>query len=174
MTPERFRLLSQLYDLAAGMDSAGRAQLLDERCGNDEELRNELIAALRENGGGLTGVVGEAAASVIQQQDQWAGRRFGQYRILRTIGEGGMGIVYEAEQDHPRRTVALKVVRSGSASASLLRRFEWESEILARLQHPGIAQIHEAGAADAGFGPQPYFAMELIRGVPLTQYADAQ
>src|SRR5215470_1423590 len=150
MTPERFRLLSELYDLASGMGNDARARLLDERCGNDEELRSELLAALREEGGGLTGIVGEAAAGVVEQRDVWAGRRFGQYRILSKIGEGGMGVVYQAEQDHPHRIVALKVVRSGLASSGLLRRFEWESEILARLQHPGIAQIYEAGAADAG------------------------
>ena len=78
-----------------------------------------------------------------------------------------MGTVYEAEQDNPRRTVALKVIRPGRASPELLRRFEREAQVLGRLQHPGIAQIYEAGAADTGFGPQPYFAMEFIRGVPL-------
>lgn len=97
----------------------------------------------------------------------------GHYRIVRLIGEGGMGVVYEAEQEHPRRTVALKVIR-GATSPELLRRFELESEALARLQHPGIAQVYEAGSADTGFGPQPYFAMELIvNGKRLTGYAEA-
>ena len=95
----------------------------------------------------------------------------GSYRILRLLGEGGMGIVYEAEQEHPRRTVALKVIKSGLADAKLVRRFEQESLVLGRLQHPGIAQIYEAGTADTGFGPQPYFAMEYIRGESLLQYA---
>src|SRR6185295_7533003 len=75
----------------------------------------------------------------------------GRYRILRLIGEGGMGAVYEAEQDHPRRTVALKIIKSGMASPELLRRFEQESQALGRLQHPGIAQIYEAGTVDTGF-----------------------
>jgi serine/threonine protein kinase len=83
-----------------------------------------------------------------------------------------MGAVYEAEQDHPRRTVALKIIKSGIASAELLRRFEQESQALGRLQHPGIAQIYEAGTVDTGFGPQPYFAMELIRGFLPRDYAD--
>ena len=95
----------------------------------------------------------------------------GSYRILRLLGEGGMGIVYEAEQEHPRRTVALKVIRSGLADAKLVRRFEQESLVLGRLQHPGIAQIYEAGTADTGFGPQPYFAMEYVQGESLLQYA---
>lgn len=98
----------------------------------------------------------------------------GRYRILRLLGEGGMGAVYEAEQDKPRRTVALKVIRAAWADPDLLRRFEQESQALARLQHPGIAQIYESGTADGGFGVQPYFAMEIIHGRPLGQFAAEQ
>jgi len=98
--------------------------------------------------------------------------KIGRYTITRLIGEGGMGAVYEAEQDQPRRTVALKVIKPGLASPELLRRFAQESQALGRLQHPGIAQIYEAGTADAGFGPQPYFAMEFIRGETLRDYAE--
>src|SRR5262249_479337 len=83
-----------------------------------------------------------------------------------------MGAVYEAEQEQPRRTVALKIIKPGMASPELLRRFEHETEALGRLQHPGIAQIYEAGAADSGLGPQPYFAMEFIRGRSLIKDAD--
>src|SRR5215471_11080420 len=92
------------------------------------------------------------------------GTLVGRYHIGRLIGEGGMGAVYEAEQEHPRRKVALKIIRPGLASLELLRRFEHESVALGRLQHPGIAQIYEAGTADTGYGPQPYFAMEFIHG----------
>lgn len=81
-----------------------------------------------------------------------------------------MGTVYEAEQEHPRRTVALRVIKPGWVSTELLRRFERESLALGRLQHPGIAQIHEAATADSGSGPQPYFAMEFIRGDSLHAY----
>lgn len=97
----------------------------------------------------------------------------GRYRIIRLIGEGGMGAVYQAEQEQPRRTVALKVIKSVWASPELVRRFEQESEALARLQHPGIAQVYEAGAADTESGPQPYFAMEFIHGQTLCEYAVA-
>ena len=76
----------------------------------------------------------------------------GRYRIVRLLGEGGMGAVYEAEQEQPRRTVALKVIQPGLASPELLRRFAQEAQALGRLQHPGIAQIYEAGTADTGFG----------------------
>ncbi|NIN70456.1 MAG: protein kinase, partial [Gemmatimonadetes bacterium] len=80
-------------------------------------------------------------------------------------------VVYEAEQDSPRRTVALKVINAGVASSEVLARFEHEAHVLGRLQHPGIAQIYEAGTIETGAGPQPYFAMELIRGWPILQYA---
>jgi tetratricopeptide (TPR) repeat protein len=95
----------------------------------------------------------------------------GRYRILRQIAEGGMGSVYEAEQDRPRRAVALKVIRPGCISASALRRFERETEVLARLDHPGIAKVFDAGIAEFDRGAQPYFAMELIRGEPLLAWA---
>jgi tetratricopeptide (TPR) repeat protein len=81
-----------------------------------------------------------------------------------------MGAVYEAEQDQPRRTVALKVIKPGMASPALLKRFEQEAQALGRLQHPGIAQIYDAGTADTGYGPQPYFAMEFIRGEDLRSF----
>ncbi len=91
--------------------------------------------------------------------------QIGGYHILRVVGQGGMGTVYEAEQEKPRRVVALKMIRPGFVTTeSLLRRFEQESQVLGRLQHPGIAQIYEAGTADAGHGVQPYVAMEFVRG----------
>src|SRR5205085_7965335 len=95
----------------------------------------------------------------------------GAYRIRGVLGEGGMGVVYEAEQEQPRRTVALKVIRPELVSRDHVRRFAREAEVLARLQHPGIAQIYEAGTAEGPDGPQPYFAMELVRGAPLGAYA---
>ena len=84
-----------------------------------------------------------------------------------------MGAVYKAEQDRPHRVVALKVIKPGLATLELQRRFERESDALARLQHPGIAQIYEVGTADAGSGPLPYFAMEFISGAPLREYAES-
>src|SRR5688572_2292548 len=99
--------------------------------------------------------------------------KIGRYKIRRLIGEGGMGAVYEAEQEQPQRTVALKVIKPGLASPELLRRFAQESQALGRLQHQGIAQIYDAGTADTGYGPQPYFAMEFIRGEGLRDYAES-
>src|SRR5262249_38323096 len=93
--------------------------------------------------------------------------RVGRYRILRLLGEGGMGAVYEAEQDNPRRAVALKVIRPGLVTPSLFNRFSQEAQILGRLHHPGIATIYEAGVAEDG---QPFVALELVRGVALDEY----
>src|SRR6267142_1922610 len=95
----------------------------------------------------------------------------GQYRILRMVGEGGMGAVYEAEQARPRRIVALKAIHPGLASRDMLKRFEHEAHILGRLHHPGIAQIYEAGAADASVPDQAFFAMEFVDGPPLNEFA---
>jgi len=102
----------------------------------------------------------------------WIPDLVGSYRILRLVGEGGMGVVYEAEQAEPRRTVALKLIKPGLASPETLHRFRQESQALGRLQHPGIAQVYEAGTADSPAGPQPYFAMEFIRGESLRSYPE--
>src|SRR5256885_8018187 len=75
----------------------------------------------------------------------------GAYRIVKRIGEGGMGAVYLAEQPHPRRTVALKVIKAGLSGADVLRRFEREADLLGRLQHPAVAQIYDAGTAETAF-----------------------
>jgi serine/threonine protein kinase len=97
--------------------------------------------------------------------------QIGPYRILGKVGQGGMGTVFEAQQQNPRRQVALKVIRSGLVSDQLLQRFEHEAQILGLLKHPGIAQIYEAGYANLPFGRVPYFAMELVDGRPIDKYA---
>ncbi len=98
--------------------------------------------------------------------------RIGSYRIARVIGSGGMGTVYEALQENPRRVVALKVMRRGIASSKAAARISHEAEILGRLRHPAIAQVYEAGAYDDGTGSVPWFAMEYVADAqPLTRYA---
>ncbi len=104
--------------------------------------------------------------------DPMVGQTIGHFTIKRVIGIGGMGTVYEAMQESPRRVVALKMIRSGVTSRSALRRFHYEVQTLARLRHPGIAQIFEAGMTDEGEGGKPWFAMEYLAGAKtLTQYA---
>lgn len=113
------------------------------------------------------GPVREALSSI---DDDAAPERVGPYRIIREIGRGGMGVVYEAEQERPRRHVALKLIRSMNPTREVRRRFEREAQVLGRLQHSGIAQVFEAGVGDTPHGPCPYFAMELIRGEPLPKF----
>ncbi len=92
------------------------------------------------------------------------------FRVIRRIGTGGMGVVYEAEQIHPQRRVALKLIRSGLMMPRLLRRFDAEIQILGRLRHPGIAQIYEAGVTSDDDTGQPFYSMELIEGSKITDY----
>ncbi|MDP7029484.1 MAG: serine/threonine-protein kinase [Phycisphaerales bacterium] len=94
----------------------------------------------------------------------------GRYRLVDTIGWGGMGVVYRAEQDRPQRTVAIKVLRHECADPKRVQRLEQEAELLGRLHHPSIAQVYDAGSWDAGLGAQPYLVMEYIDGVPLMEY----
>ncbi|MEZ5967031.1 MAG: serine/threonine-protein kinase [Planctomycetota bacterium] len=100
--------------------------------------------------------------------------RIGSYRVVRLLGRGGMGVVFEAVQEQPRRQVAVKVLRGGLGNAALRARFTHEALLLARLQHPGIAQIYEAGSTTMGGETLPFFAMELVRGQPITDFARAR
>ena len=130
---------------------------------NDADSRTTFGSAATTTGGGSSAGHAQTFPS-----------HLGHYRILRVLGEGGMGIVFEAEQEHPRRKVALKVIKAAWANRELLRRFDQEALALGRLQHPGIAQVYEAATADGPHGPQPYFAMEFIRGMPLHAYVAAR
>ena len=101
---------------------------------------------------------------------EWSGSRVGPYQLRETLGEGGMGVVYLAEQESPiKRQVALKVIRPGMDSKQVIARFETERQALAMLDHPNIAQVLDAGATEAG---RPYFAMEYVKGIPITEYCD--
>ena len=98
------------------------------------------------------------------------GARIGPYKLLQEIGEGGMGVVYMAEQETPvRRRVALKIIKPGMDTSQVIARFEAERQALALMDHQHIAKVLDAGATDTG---RPYFVMELVRGVPITEYCD--
>ena len=145
--------LEQLSRRALGED-------LDQRYHTARELFIDL-QQLRQRPGGL-----ELAKSEARARTQ--GMIIGNYRIIRKLGEGGMGVVYEAEQRHPRRPVALKVIRGGHfVDEYQIKLFQREVQALARLRHPGIASIYEAGCTEAG---QHFFAMELVSGIRLTDY----
>jgi eukaryotic-like serine/threonine-protein kinase len=176
---EHWRKVEELYHSALEQEGSRRAAFVEEACAEDESLLREvesLLAEARDTEDFL-----EAPALDVAARDLATSPKpdapshpasIGRYRIVRLLGEGGMGTVYEAEQEDPRRVVALKVIKLGLATPDRLRRFRQESQALARLQHPGIAQIYESNTADTGFGPQPFFAMEFIRGLPLKQYAE--
>jgi tetratricopeptide (TPR) repeat protein len=176
---DHFARVDDLFRQVLRLTGEERDRFLDERCGDDAELRQEMAALLHADGG-TTGPLDQPpsfASSLIADARANPGvevelpRRIGGYRIIQRIGTGGMGTVFEAEQENPRRMVALKVISPGLVSRSMFRRFQFETEVLGRLQHPGIAQIYAAGTFDAGAGEQPYFAMELVDGTPLMQYA---
>jgi WD40 repeat protein/predicted Ser/Thr protein kinase len=180
--PGRERLWA-LFDQAADLPPAEQQALLESACADDPGLRAEVERLLAQDAR-LEAAKGSAFlhSPLLRGTDEppmdaapshpggkpLLPSHLGRYRLIRLLGEGGMGAVYEAEQDSPRRIVALKVVRPGLASSALLQRFRHESQILGRLHHPGIAQVYEAGLADDG---QPFFAMEFIRGLPLDEYA---
>ncbi len=183
MAEDRRGRVWELFDEAADLPPEARAAFLDAACRGAPELRAEVESLLAhdadEDAAGVfksplllpseqsTDPPLPAAPSEIPVMPAHVGH----YRVLRLLGEGGMGTVYEAEQDNPRRAVALKVIRPGLTSAHLVKRFAHEAQVLGRLHHPGIAQIYEAGLVADG---QPFFAMELILGLPLTEYARNQ
>ncbi|MFQ5502350.1 MAG: tetratricopeptide repeat protein [Phycisphaerae bacterium] len=177
-TSDSWFRLQVLFKAALERSPNERAVFLDKTCGEDADLRTR-VEKLLEAGQAASDFLEEPAvidgidAAPADFAEALVGRTIGQYSIRKLIATGGMGAVYQAEQAHPKRTVALKIIRPGLASRELLRRFDHEAEVLGLLQHPGIAQIFEAGTADTGLGLQPFFAMELIDGRPLTDYADA-
>ena len=110
------------------------------------------------------------AATIDQPPLEKPGTQIGPYKLLQQIGEGGFGVVYMAEQTEPvERRVALKIIKPGMDTQQVIARFEAEEQALAMMDHPNIARVFEVGTTESG---RPYFAMELVRGIPITQYCD--
>ena len=166
-------------------DSASRKAFLDQACGVDAVMRarvEELLAVqteaerfFAEGQAGLVPaetIVEDASEALGLSAEEPAGTRIGRYKLLEKIGEGGGGIVYMAEQEVPvRRRVALKIIKLGMDTKSIIARFEAERQALAMMDHPNIARVLDAGATKTG---RPYFVMELVRGVRVTDYADEE
>jgi len=184
MDPKQYQQVKEVFAEVCELQPEQREARIRDLCNGDHQLRGEVAAMLHaaDAADGFLGhpIFGEAG--VLNHLDQLASQtrsmpeRIGRYRILRLLGEGGMGSVYEAEQDVPKRRVALKVLRAGTMQPRMLQRFQREVEVLGRLQHPGIARIYEAGVADSARGDGsvsavPYFAMELIDGSAITAYS---
>ncbi|MFT5289856.1 MAG: serine/threonine protein kinase/tetratricopeptide (TPR) repeat protein [Planctomycetota bacterium] len=183
---ERYARSFEVLSGAHGLLGEDLDQYLDSACGDDQDLRTrvlELLAACADDSDGTDDAFADASLKAARQgldevvsmaSTPWLPETIGDYQILRQIGSGGMGVVYEAQQSAPRRRVALKLLNPMQSTGDALRRFKREAELLGRLQHPGIAQIFEASTFDAGHGRQPYFAMELVDGLPITDYANAE
>ncbi|HEX9048732.1 MAG TPA: serine/threonine-protein kinase [Verrucomicrobiae bacterium] len=170
-------LFNEALDLP---NDVARAAFLDRECAGDSALRqrvDRLLAAHAQSQAFFddcrramsTPEVGEAGLETLSA-DEELGRCIGPYKILQRIGEGGCGVVYMAEQERPvRRRVALKIIKLGMDTKNVIARFEAERQALAMMDHPNIARVLDAGATDAG---RPYFVMELVHGIRITEYCD--
>jgi len=155
-------------------DSQKRAEYLAEACANDEALRKEVESLLTsyEQVGDLLPSFELDSADTVDSLciNEARGAVIGRYKLLEKIGEGGMASVYMAEQKHPMcRRVALKVIKPGMDTRQVIGRFEAERQALAMMEHPNIATVLDAGTTEPG---RPYFVMELVRGLPITEFCD--
>lgn len=162
-----------VFAAALELPAGERAAYLARECGDDSALRGRIEALLRadsEAGNFMERPPGEPGARSIHAIGEKPGDRIGRYKLLQQIGEGGAGVVFMAEQEEPvRRRVALKVIKPGMDTKSVIARFEAERQALALMDHPNIAKVFDAGATESG---RPFFVMELIRGVKITDYCD--
>ncbi len=161
--------LKRLYFAALELGAAEQQAFVDAECGEDDELRDELLRLL-ERSSETDSVLPSPHAGLVESERE--PERIGPYRILRRIGAGGMGTVYLAEQAAPiAREVAVKVVRAELVGSKFLERFERERHALARMEHENVARIYDAGETDDG---QPYLAMEWVDGEPIRRFCDAR
>lgn len=145
-----------------------RAAYLDQSC-TDPDVRHE-VESLLANFNSPESIFEEGFDDQISSRVEMVGAKIDRYKLMEQVGEGGCGVVYVAEQTHPiRRRVALKVIKLGMDTKQLISRFEGERQALAMMDHPNIAMIHDAGSTPSG---RPYFVMELVRGIRITDYCD--
>jgi eukaryotic-like serine/threonine-protein kinase len=177
MTPERWQQIRGVFDQASTLSVAERAAFLDQACTADAELRDEVESLLLSDDKAGTAFLNTPAIDLTQGPrsapiPSRVGRRIGAYNILEEVGHGGMGEVYRAGRADGQyeQAVAIKLVRGGYDTASVLERFRHERQILASLDHPNIARLLDGGTTDEGF---PYLVMELIEGTPIDLYCDA-
>jgi len=164
----------EVFTEAVQLPIEERVAFLDRACAEDEDLRHKIEAWLKSNDQAgafleeLPAVVGEGRTKAAVGEK--SGDRIDRYKLLQQIGEGGCGVVFMAEQEEPvRRRVALKIIKPGMDTKSVIARFEAERQALALMDHINIAKIFDAGATESG---RPYFVMELVRGVKITEYCD--
>jgi serine/threonine protein kinase len=175
MMPEQHPNEETVFDAARRIaDEAERSAFLDRECAGDTQLRARIQTLLEADrvGDDLLSAPVRADLPTIKGTlpTEKPGDVIGRYKLLQRIGEGGFGVVYMAEQQEPiRRRVALKVIKLGMDTAEVIARFEAERQALALMDHPNIATVLDAGATETG---RPYFVMELVRGISITDYCD--
>ncbi|MDQ3041815.1 MAG: serine/threonine protein kinase, partial [Acidobacteriota bacterium] len=179
MFPERWQQIKTILEATLEQSPPDRSVYLEQLCGADKTLRREVESLLAfENSGEETDVFEtNCLASVLEDEENkskgFIGKQVGKYRIERELGAGGMGVVFLAERSDGEfaQRVAVKFLRQSFYSQSTLKRFVSERQILARLNHPYIAQLIDGGATEDG---TPFLVMEYVAGTPITVYADNQ
>ncbi|MEE8149053.1 MAG: protein kinase, partial [candidate division Zixibacteria bacterium] len=175
MVNERKKRIEAIYHLALEKGTEGeRSTYLDSACGGDFDLRASVKGLLKahDKAGDFleTPILEPGIILDTSPLSEGPGTVIDRYKLLEKIGEGGMAVVYMAEQEKPiRRKVALKIIKLGMDTKSVIARFEAERQALAMMDHPNIAKVHDAGATETG---RPYFVMELVKGTSITEYCD--
>ena len=149
-----------------------RAAYVARACGDNAQLRADVQALLaaHDQSGDLLDAPDQLSPTIDRPVAECPGTQIGPYKLMQQIGEGGMGVVYMAEQKEPvERRVALKIIKPGMDTRQVIARFEAERQALAMMDHPNIAKVLDAGTTESG---RPYFVMELVKGQPITQYCD--
>nr|MBA3480885.1 serine/threonine protein kinase [Pirellulales bacterium] len=185
----------RLLDIQAVFEAArnaaspeARQAILDQKCSEDDDLKRQVAVLLRASdesesflespppGLGAASFDSAESPTIDQPISDYAGGIIGPYKILQQIGEGGMGVVFMAEQTEPiQRKVALKIIKPGMDTRQIIARFEAERQAVAMMDHPNIAKVLDAGTTapvGSGYQGRPYFVMELVKGVPITRYCD--
>jgi eukaryotic-like serine/threonine-protein kinase len=163
------RLIEVFDEAKARPEGAERERYLAEACGDDPALKEQVVSLLEAHFGAGDFLKNLSVAST-GPVTEMVGDRIGRYKLLQKIGEGGCGVVYMAEQEEPvRRRVALKVIKLGMDTRQVIARFEAERQALALMDHPNIARVLDAGATETG---RPFFVMELVRGIRITDFCD--
>lgn len=187
MDPSTYARIQTIVDAVLDAEVSRRSEVLEQLCVGDAALRAEVDAILSHAGEGHGAFSEEEVtaqrenlnaafdgARSPQTVEAWRPDYVGDYKILEPIGAGGTGVVFRAQQQNPKRHVALKLLSPGSATVQTMERLQREAQILGRLHDPGIAAIYEAGVFNGGFGEQPFIAMELVDGPTVVEYARRQ
>ena len=178
MDAERFKRIQEIFHHAVALPEAERDAYIEAACGDDEDLRREVLAFIERE----SEAASQTTSPMIQHPGgdetraaapgEQLGDAIGTYTLRELLGEGGFGSVYLAEQSKPvRRRVALKVIKLGMDTKQVIARFEAERQALALMDHPNIARVFDGGATEAG---RPFFVMELVKGEPITAFCDSR